>query len=110
MLPELRRRFEPLAASELAERFHRVGLPYAPITRPEDLFDDPQLQAQGLVDVTLADGRTTSLPALPVEIGQQRMGVRIDVPSAGQQSREILAGLGIGGGEIDTLIAAGAVA
>ncbi len=110
ILPKVRELFAGLTAADLLAKLETIGLPFAPICRPEDLFDDPQLQAQGLVDVTLADGRTTSLPALPVEIGQQRMGVRIDVPSAGQQSREILSGLGLGGGEIDTLIAAGAVA
>ena len=39
-------------------RFERVGLPYAPITRPEELFDDPHLLATGgLAPITVpADG------------------------------------------------------
>ena len=47
LLPLLRERFAPFAAGELGARFERNGLPYAPITRPQDLFDDPHLRATG---------------------------------------------------------------
>ena len=42
--PTLRERLARATADELAERSsRRAGLPYAPIRRPEDLFDDPHL-------------------------------------------------------------------
>jgi len=47
VLQHLRERLAPLSAAELAARFDRVGLPYAPITRPQALFDDPHLLATG---------------------------------------------------------------
>ena len=47
LLPLLRERFAAFGAAELAARFERNGLPYAPITRPQDLFDDPHLAATG---------------------------------------------------------------
>ena len=43
MMPELRRRLAGYSAAELGSRFEEYGLPYAPITRPQDLFDDPHL-------------------------------------------------------------------
>ena len=45
-------------ADELAALFERVGLPFAPIRRPEDLYDDPHLNATGgLADIRLPDGQ-----------------------------------------------------
>ena len=47
--------------------FEREGLPYAPIVRPEQLFDDPHLKASGgLADLTLENGETTPVPLLPL--------------------------------------------
>ena len=51
------------------EKCEALGLPYAPIARPVELFDDPHLNASGgLVPVTLPDGRRTKLPALPLAL------------------------------------------
>ena len=46
-LPILRARFAVHSAAALSRRFEKNGLPYAPITRPQDLFDDPHLLATG---------------------------------------------------------------
>ena len=59
---------------ELSQRFERVGLPYAPITQPHELFDDPHLLATGgLAPITVpADGSgagraiETRSPLLPL--------------------------------------------
>jgi crotonobetainyl-CoA:carnitine CoA-transferase CaiB-like acyl-CoA transferase len=58
MIPLLRERLARRSAAELAAMFEKEGLPYAPIVRPEDLFDDPHLLATGgLAPVTVpADG------------------------------------------------------
>ena len=55
----LRDRFESFTAHELSQRFERVGLPYAPITQPHELFDDPHLLATGgLAPITVPCGAT----------------------------------------------------
>lgn len=46
-MPVLRERLAQRTADELAAIFERHGLPFAPIRRPEELFDDPHLQATG---------------------------------------------------------------
>src|SRR4051812_17843064 len=52
MLADLRQRLAHRGAAELGDIFERAGLPYAPIRRPEDLYDDPHLLATGgLADV-----------------------------------------------------------
>jgi crotonobetainyl-CoA:carnitine CoA-transferase CaiB-like acyl-CoA transferase len=50
------------------------GLPFAPIARPDELFDDPHLAASGgLVPITLPDGKPTRLPALPPGAAARRV-------------------------------------
>ena len=57
LLKTIGERIAHRSAAELAALFERVGLPFAPIRRPEDLYDDPHLAATGgLADVRLPDG------------------------------------------------------
>ncbi|MCF8211406.1 MAG: CoA transferase [Rhodoferax sp.] len=105
LLPELRRRLATYTAAELSAWFEQAGLPYAPIVKPEELFDDPHLKATGgLADVRLTDGpRAGQLaPAalLPLTLDGQRLGVRIHPPTRGQDTDELLSGLGLSAQEI----------
>ncbi len=108
LLPELRQRLATRSAAELARIFEDAGLPYAPIARPEELFDDPHLQATGgLAEVRLTDGpragQTARAALLPMTLGGQRLGVREHPPSAGQDTDALLAGLGLDAAEIARL-------
>jgi len=110
ILPVVRALFATKSRSELVETLERAGLPFAPIARPGDLFDDPHLNAQGgLVPVTLKDGAATRLPALPLEIDGQRSGIRHDVPLAGEDGTDVLAEAGYSEAEIASLRAGGAL-
>ena len=81
--------------TELMKILEHTGLPFAPISKPSDLFDDPHLNAgDGLVPVTLSDGSTAYLPALPIEMNGQRMGVRKDLPGIGNDTKALLKSLG----------------
>jgi crotonobetainyl-CoA:carnitine CoA-transferase CaiB-like acyl-CoA transferase len=99
LLPRLRNRLSDRTASELAEAMERAGLPFAPIRRPEDLYDDPHLTATGgLAEVALPDGdragekvRTT---LLPITMAGRRLGVRLDPPRRGSHSVELLRSIG----------------
>jgi len=79
----------------LMQRCEQLGLPFAPIAQPVDLFEDPHLNASGgLVPLTLPDGRSVSLPALPISLDGQRLAQRYDLPAPGQHTTEILMELG----------------
>lgn len=115
ILPAIKAMFRRYTKQELMDKLERTGLPFAPITRPEELFDDAHLKAgNGLLPLTVTDGpragEKTRLPALPLEMGGHRFGVHRDVPRAGQHTREVLESAGYSAAEIDALIAAKAIA
>ena len=110
LLPQVRELFKGYAKSALVEKLERTGLPFAPIGKPEDMFDDPHLNASGgLGDVTLPDGTRTRLPLLPVELDGRRPTQGGDLPSIGAHTREVLRGLGVGDDELETLAAGKAI-
>ena len=68
-----------------------AGRPFSRINSPWDLYEDPHLMAGGgLLPVTLPDGRTVRVPALPMQFGDARLGVRHDLPRIGEHNQEIL--------------------
>jgi crotonobetainyl-CoA:carnitine CoA-transferase CaiB-like acyl-CoA transferase len=107
-MPKLRAMFAQMSRADILAACEKVGLPHAPIARPQDMFDDPHLNApDAMVEVTLADGRKTKTPALPMELDGRRLGVRLDIPRAGEHSRQIAAELGLSGAELDVLVSEG---
>ncbi|HSI52598.1 MAG TPA: CaiB/BaiF CoA-transferase family protein [Ramlibacter sp.] len=95
MMPILRSRLADHSAAELSAVFEKSSLPFAPITRPEDLFDDPHLNATGgLAPLTLPDGRDTKVPLLPLMLDGERLGVRLQPPKLGEHSAELLREVG----------------
>jgi crotonobetainyl-CoA:carnitine CoA-transferase CaiB-like acyl-CoA transferase len=112
LMPELRARLATLSKAELLQLCEAAGLPFAPIARPEDLDTDAHLTAsEGLVAVTVREGVSANLPALPLRMDGRRAGVRQDVPRAGEHSHQILThALGLTAGDIEALKQSGVVA
>src|SRR6516165_5411483 len=83
--------------AELAETFDRIDIPFAPVARPADLFDDPQLNARGrMLEIEFPGGRRAKL--------------RRQSPALGEHTAAILAELGLDPGEIAELTSRGVVA
>lgn len=115
LMPLLRERLATRSAAELTALFEQAGLPFAPIRRPEDLYDDPHLNATGgLADITLSDGdragQTVRTTLFPITLEGARLPVRLNPPKFGEHTLELLAGLGYPPGEIEALRAKHAVA
>ncbi len=114
ILPVIEALFGSMDRTELESRLDRAGVPFAPINRPADLFDDPQLNARGgLQPITLSDGERagerTQLPALPLEMGGERFAVRSDLPKQGEHSLSVLRDAGFTEAEIAALESQGTV-
>jgi crotonobetainyl-CoA:carnitine CoA-transferase CaiB-like acyl-CoA transferase len=106
ILPIVTALFSKMTKQELMDKCELLGLPFAPIAKPEDLFEDPHLNASGgLAPVTLVNGKRTKVPILPIEMDGARFGTRLDVPKVGEHTREVLAELGYAAGAIDQLAA-----
>ena len=110
MVPLLRERLAGYSAKVLAAVFEKNGLPFAPITDPQTLFDDPHLNATGgLAPMELPDGRQTRVPLLPIKLDGERLGLRLDPPKLGEHTDALLKGLGYTTQEIATLRTDGVV-
>ena len=65
-------------------------MPFARIQTPSDLFEDPHLNAGGMIQLTLPDGAETRIPALPIQFGGKRLKLRLPPPAPGEHNDEIL--------------------
>jgi crotonobetainyl-CoA:carnitine CoA-transferase CaiB-like acyl-CoA transferase len=111
LLPKVRALFKTFSKADLVARLERTGLPFAPIGKPEDMFDDPHLAASGgLGDVTLPDGRKSKLPILPIEMDGRRPTAGGMLAKIGEHSVEVLRSLGYDQARIDALLRDKAVA
>ncbi|WP_116141833.1 CaiB/BaiF CoA transferase family protein [Trinickia diaoshuihuensis] len=94
LLADLSEILEHIRADELVPMLESAGVPYAPIVRPDQLFDDPHLrQSGGLVPMQTDDGGTTDVVLLPLTMGGRRPGVRQPLARIGEHTREILSRL-----------------
>ncbi len=109
ILPEIKRLFLTLSKSELMDRLEKSGLPFAPINKPTDLFTDVHLNSGGLLEVTLPNGDVTKLPNLPIELDNQRCGLRHDIPRELGTSINTLESAGFTRAQIDELLALGVI-
>ena len=111
LMPILRERLADMSAADITSVFEKSGLPYAPITKPHDLFDDPHLKASGgLAPINVpadcsgaAKPISTTTPLLPLTLNGQRPGIRLDPPSLGRDTESILSALGYTDEQITSL-------
>ena len=104
LLPKVREILKGYTKAELVPILERTGLPFAPIGKPEEMFDDPHLLANGsLGETTLPDGRKTRLPNLPIEMDGRRPSVGGILAKIGEHTDEVLSSLGVSAAELATL-------
>ncbi len=95
ILARLRPLFKSMRKDELLTTLERIGLPFAPVSKPMDLLDDPHLAAGGMTELTIPhpghpDARRARLPALPIAFGNKRAPAWNDPPAPGQDNQALL--------------------
>ena len=87
--------------AQLATLFDQIGIPFAPVAKPGDLFDDPQLNAGGrMLEVDFPQGVRAKMPRMPIEIGSHDLGLRRQAPGVGEHTDEILREAGLSEAQI----------
>ena len=105
-LPSVEEMLKQYTKAEITRRCDEAGICFSPVSRPEDLFDDPQLNQEegGLLETTFPGGEKTKMPRLPVRIGDYDFDLRNDPPAeVGQDTASVLGGLGYSQDEINAL-------
>ena len=112
LLPELEAELKKLNFTEACELCERARVCYAPVTRPEDLFDDPQLNhpQRSLLETDLPNGEQTRLPRLPIELGTLDFNLYQQPPKIGHDSQLYLSELGYSQTDQEKLSAKGVIA
>ncbi len=105
---------EKLAAKtaiEWSKELMEAGIPAGPVYDLGQMFNDPQVQHQGMVETithpVIGDLAQLSNPLRLGEVGPKT--VRIPPPALGEHSAEVLADWGLATDRIDSLIAGGHV-
>jgi crotonobetainyl-CoA:carnitine CoA-transferase CaiB-like acyl-CoA transferase len=91
-------------SAELGERLAGAKIPFAPLRRPDQLVDDPHLNASDQWIATPLPGRPPAkLPKMPVRSNVYEFGLRRPAPRLGEHTREVLQELGLSKDDIDAL-------
>jgi crotonobetainyl-CoA:carnitine CoA-transferase CaiB-like acyl-CoA transferase len=111
-----RERIRPIVAAkiaaenydDLAKKLERLKIPFGPLAKPGDLFDDPHLNHAGrMIDIVLPTGKHAKIPGIPLEMSGHTPGLRLQPPKMGEHTRAILLELGYSEADADDLIVRG---
>lgn len=104
-IPQVEAMIKGYTKQEVVDLCDAAGICFAPISRPEDLLGDPQLNQgdYGLLETRFPGGEVSGLPRMPLQMGSYDFKKRRDPPLAGQHTEEILASMGYSQGKIEDL-------
>ena len=82
---------------DLAAEFESAGIPFSPIARPAEMYDDPHVNRPGgLFESRMAEGGSFRAPGLPFEVdGTPSRAVSMDLPGIGDDTAAVLGELGL---------------
>lgn len=96
LMPKIGEIISSITLAELTDKATKAKMPFAHIAQPEQLFNDPHLNAGGrLLETMLPGGVATKLPALPIEMGGRTAGLSSNPPALGADTDVVLAELGL---------------
>lgn len=117
MLPKIAETVGSYTYSDLISLCEAADVSWSPVNRPEQLWEDAQLVARGLISTSLATSEqastdairesTVGIPGLPLEFGQDRSRcqLRLQPPHTGEHTREVLLEAGVVDSLIESMLA-----
>lgn len=81
--------------ADLEEAFLPLGIPYAPIAKPADMYDDPHATRPGGLLPSRYGTKMFHAPGLPLDFDGSPTIFSADVPDVGEHTDDILASLGL---------------
>jgi crotonobetainyl-CoA:carnitine CoA-transferase CaiB-like acyl-CoA transferase len=104
LIPLLKEKLVKLSKADLITLSQKSKIPFAPLMRPDQLFDDPHLnESGGLVQTTFPGGLQTKMPKIPMRIGDYDFNLKTDPPEVGQYGQSVLSAIGYSDEEIEEL-------
>jgi crotonobetainyl-CoA:carnitine CoA-transferase CaiB-like acyl-CoA transferase len=101
--------FAAMTLDEAAERLDGADMVWAPVQTLADCAADPQAEGAGcFVETPNPNGGSYRAPAAPARFHGADDGPKGPAPALGQHTREVLAGVGYSGEEIEALLSTGA--
>ena len=104
LIPLLKEKLSRLSKEQLVSLSLEAKIPFAPLMRPDQLFDDHHLnESGGFVQTTFPGGIHTKMPKIPLRIGEYDFNLKTDPPEVGQYGRSVLSAIGYSDEEIEDL-------
>lgn len=95
-LPLIAEKIAGMDAQALGREFEAQGIPFSPIAKPSDMYEDPHVMRPGGIAVSkCADGSSFRAPSLPFEVDGNMLTGGGDVPAPGQDTDDVLTALGM---------------
>jgi formyl-CoA transferase/CoA:oxalate CoA-transferase len=79
-----------MGTEEAHAELERIGVPNSPVRNMGDIWDDPQLQARGMIVEHEYEGRTVRTIGSPLHLSESPTSVRHDPPSVGADNQYVL--------------------
>ncbi|MFC2967986.1 CaiB/BaiF CoA transferase family protein [Acidimangrovimonas pyrenivorans] len=99
-IPRIAEKIAEWRVEDLAPRLEAAGLPFSPIAKPCDMYDDPHVMRPGGLAVSHYGDGTFRAPGLPFEVDGEMLPGGGDVPEVGRDSKVVLTALGLSAAQI----------
>ena len=110
IMPVVTAKFSAETFESLCAKLERLKIPFGPLAKPGDLFEDRHLNEGGrMLDVLLPTGKRAKLPGIPLDMDGRKPAVRRQPPEMGADTRAVLAEAGYTPAQIDELVGSRAV-
>ncbi len=105
IMPVVTAKFSAETFESLCAKLERMKIPFGPLAKPGDLFEDRHLNEGGrMLDVVLPTGKHAKLPGIPLDMDGRKPRVRRQPPVMGADTRAVLAEAGYTAAQIDDLV------